>query len=514
MDDPEPIKLNSLFYADDICVVASNKESFEDLLFTCERHAFSHNYKFNVAKCEYIYRGPTISNPTVETLEGPIERRFCIHDGPMKQVTTFTYLGIPFNVRGIDTTHHINVLRGKAIRVVNMCSKAGFNAYGISYWSKRSLYSSQIRPIVEYSLSTIPMNKKELQKIGQIQDQALKKAFSVCLRASGEACSTSMCVPSMKLRKTTVHAGWIHHLENLTEDHLITKLYRNTTWKIANHQPIPRKSSFYNIHRNAFYNKYKERPTPAPAPARAVKRRRLNPNSRTRDTQIAAIDPAPIQTEDDDDHISERDCRMYGGRNRDTDRKWERLKKEAMMEEIAEIYASVDKTQTMRNLQYLNINGEGMPFYLDHKLFPSKECQRMVIWWIFERYPGAQRRCRNCRSQNNNKIHMLHCSGAWADFRSHRPNLNHLEDLLQFGRTMPLFKRKISIWMYCKYLIKSLNTCLRTCFKELGRFPYEETAVVVDTTMNTRINMTTNITPISNPESTQETPDVRISLPP
>src|SRR6185295_13407962 len=126
----------------------------------------------------------------------------------------------------------------------------GMNAFGLSYNTKRNLFRSQIRPILEYSLCNLPMNGKMLKQLEMTQDIALRKIFSIGPKSSAISCRLLLGLPSMELRKKILQAKWYLHLKSLSKEFAIHQIFQNSLIKHSRSIRISRKSSFHKMFQN------------------------------------------------------------------------------------------------------------------------------------------------------------------------------------------------------------------------------------------------------------------------
>lgn len=101
------------------------------------------------------------------------------------------YLGLYFNTK-MNWSHQLNTLKPKIIAKLNTLSYLSGSCWGINLSISRSLFVSNIRPIIDFSLPIYAFNFDMLNKINKLQ--------KICLVAPAGALTNPSLAPSLSAR--------------------------------------------------------------------------------------------------------------------------------------------------------------------------------------------------------------------------------------------------------------------------------------------------------------------------
>jgi len=187
--------LMAFFYADDIALVADDEVHMQELLDICEGHAQKNGYRFAPQKCELI---TPQANPNCH-----------LYGQRLRRVETFTYLGVVFDIEGINGEQHIARNSAKFMKAVHMFRPMGLNGLGLTGRAKVLLIRTFLRPILEYGMGIIKMGSRLLQKLQVPMNATLRYMLSTPRNTSSEALHTLAGLESMHLRYRTMQAKWM-----------------------------------------------------------------------------------------------------------------------------------------------------------------------------------------------------------------------------------------------------------------------------------------------------------------
>lgn len=204
--------MNTLLYADDICLLASSKESLESLLKICEDHSQANCYHFNVGKCVILSHVPTVLK---------------IQNQIIPQKDTFNYLGIQFTPTGIDRTYQIEKYRIKCTNTIYMMKSIGFHGYGFDIKTKLLIYKCFIRSQMEYCLSILPLLKHQIEVFERIQALALTTMFSYAKNTSIASLELLTGLLPMKYRRKLLQLKLIKTMNILPPEFIIKQSQAN-----------------------------------------------------------------------------------------------------------------------------------------------------------------------------------------------------------------------------------------------------------------------------------------------
>ena len=171
------------------------------MLRLCEAYAAKNAFQFAPAKCKYI-----------SSTEGSM----CLYGQPLGRLQSFDYLGMPIGLDGIDTNAHITllILRGNSMR--GMLLGLGYHRLGLDLQTIDQVYKCFIRSSMEYGLAILPLNKGQLLKLQNRQNDHLKNGLGTppgyplaLLHAIGN-------VESLETRHASLRTKWIRTVRETT----------------------------------------------------------------------------------------------------------------------------------------------------------------------------------------------------------------------------------------------------------------------------------------------------------
>ena len=212
------VPVASFLYADDIALVADSPDHLQRLLDLCSAHAQSHGYRFAPDKCVHVAAGP--SSPVV--LEGR----------PIPQASSFCYLGVEFGATGIMQSVHARARVDALDRPLSLLRSLGFNGVGLSAVTRRALYHTFLRPVLEYGVPLLP-NVHPLQTLQHAQTRALRFMFSTPPATSTDAVHFLAGVHPMATRASLLRAAWLRRAHaagpGFLIHHAVSESRRSTT---------------------------------------------------------------------------------------------------------------------------------------------------------------------------------------------------------------------------------------------------------------------------------------------
>ena len=189
-------QFNALMYADDIVIMAKDPTIMQALLDTAHRHSYLYRYRFNTNKCEVIASEPT---------------NFWLDGMSLRQVTTFKYLGIHFDINGINWKLQIDSTWNTAQRATGILKAAGCYPNGLSVDIALTLYKTFVRPIIEYGLQLIPL-VKDVTHVSLIHSRCVRMLLSLGQGRSVLAAGLWAEMESMRARHSILRLRWWYQL--------------------------------------------------------------------------------------------------------------------------------------------------------------------------------------------------------------------------------------------------------------------------------------------------------------
>jgi hypothetical protein len=88
------------------------------------------------------------------------------------KVDNFKYVGIWFGKKGIDPKASLSATEKKVWFALHNASMAGVTS--LDFDTRIRFYSVFIRPVLEFGLSIIPYNRRDMKKLESLQNSALR----------------------------------------------------------------------------------------------------------------------------------------------------------------------------------------------------------------------------------------------------------------------------------------------------------------------------------------------------
>lgn len=166
----EEYRDNILLYADDIVIISEDEEIIRGMLRVIETHSNDNNYKLNPSKC-YVMTNK--------------QANFSIYDTEIIKTEKIKYLGFIYNLKGLDVSGNIEIIRTKIfgraamlrrfITSANILNPAHTNTSLILV----NAYKVYCRPLIEYPLAIMSCFKYMRDGCEKLQRGILKYLFGI-----------------------------------------------------------------------------------------------------------------------------------------------------------------------------------------------------------------------------------------------------------------------------------------------------------------------------------------------
>ena len=197
------LMVSFLFFADDIVLLAENPSDLQILLDILHQDAVNRHYSFGVKKCAFIKQEWSSPIPnTIFKLGANIlsEAERLPKTKKTKFPPSYKYLGIP---EMLDSLNYDIFMRKKKKDFISRLQKVklvGGHFDGLRpEWASR-LYSSQLRPILEFGMVALPYQMKYIQILEDLQLTALRQLFGFRRSTKKETIRVLTGFPSMQCR--------------------------------------------------------------------------------------------------------------------------------------------------------------------------------------------------------------------------------------------------------------------------------------------------------------------------
>ena len=152
-------------YADDVLIYNTiNSEAdctnLQSGLNTLQDWALTWQMHFNSSKCEFL---------RVTNRKKIIEFQYCIQGDIIREVQNARYLGITINNK-LSWSNHVHNVTSKANSVIGFLRR---NFHQCPIQTKSALYSSLVRPILEYAVTVwAPHHQSDIHRLEAVQRRA------------------------------------------------------------------------------------------------------------------------------------------------------------------------------------------------------------------------------------------------------------------------------------------------------------------------------------------------------
>ena len=208
------IFINHLLFADDIALVSTTHENMQKLIRCCDNYSKEWIFKFGKDKTKII------TNSTNQ-------KHIRINNFEIEYAKSYVYLGVPFDINGIDTN---KMIEQRLQSFIFQCRKIRFYAktYDLAPPHITYLYKSLARSQLEYGLAAVLLTKKQINKYEAIQVTWLKHILG--LQTNTKAQSTLLIAGIETIQTRQTYLAWTtHQIWQKTNTHLpVSRLTRTT----------------------------------------------------------------------------------------------------------------------------------------------------------------------------------------------------------------------------------------------------------------------------------------------
>ncbi|KAG1081874.1 hypothetical protein G6F42_022783 [Rhizopus arrhizus] len=208
---PSPTPINSLLYADDVALVGSASE-VRHMLDLAQIHSLTLGYKWSPPKCA-VLNAPTATSSRYVPMS--------LYGQDLPTVEEFTYLGVPFDGKGISVSALIKHRASGTLAAMAQLHSMGLNRQGFPLLLSSRLFAAFIRPKLEYGLAIAQLTRKDYDELNRAQDRCLRMLVGGHRTASTVVLRHITNLPSMSFRADTLVLKFCRRFEGLPEDCLL-----------------------------------------------------------------------------------------------------------------------------------------------------------------------------------------------------------------------------------------------------------------------------------------------------
>jgi hypothetical protein len=159
-----------LLFADDVALIGSPAD-VQSMLDLASGHSMDLGYRWSPSKCAVLSVAPMSATGGVE-LASP---EMTLYGETLPVVDTFTYLGMPFNYQGLSASDMVSLRSPGALATMAVLNRVGVNRNGFSLLLCARLYTTFIRPKLEYGIAITKFNGQQLKSLESAQNKCLRR---------------------------------------------------------------------------------------------------------------------------------------------------------------------------------------------------------------------------------------------------------------------------------------------------------------------------------------------------
>lgn len=156
--------IHCLLYADDVCLIAHRRD-MPMLVRLCEEYSLQFDFQWSPTKCALV---------NYHSIRRPIK----LYGVNVPIVSSYDYLGIPFQASGIDSTTFLANRTQKARSTMSLFRRLGVHQYGFGLLLALQVYRVFVRPIMEYGLALLGLNATTATVIDKTQANCLNMTLN------------------------------------------------------------------------------------------------------------------------------------------------------------------------------------------------------------------------------------------------------------------------------------------------------------------------------------------------
>lgn len=205
-------------FADDIAIVAPDKDTMRRALGRAESFAYERGFRFSPTKCAILRNGRDVS----EVL---------LHGQPIPEVEQFKYLGVLFTASGADWYAHFKRNAEKQIGMVQRFATLGFHPGGFLPRTAQMVLKCFLRPVGEYGLAATPGKEAFMKPLQQAQNVTLRYMLGGGPRTSVYAMHLLADIPMVRSRHDTLKSCFLAEIQRQPPDSRVLRAFRQSQEK-------------------------------------------------------------------------------------------------------------------------------------------------------------------------------------------------------------------------------------------------------------------------------------------
>ncbi len=171
-------KIECLFYADDILIIATIKKQVQKLLQIVETYGNQFEILFNVGKTYTMVFNNKVKRVAKDIEEDMWQDELILNNNVITKTSCITYLGVEIS-EDLKNNLHLEKRRSKSLAAFFILRELGLTSKCISIKMKAQMYKTFIRPVLYYGLENLDLNKNERDGLQRLESNLIKMCIGI-----------------------------------------------------------------------------------------------------------------------------------------------------------------------------------------------------------------------------------------------------------------------------------------------------------------------------------------------
>ena len=172
------VRFAAIMYADDLLLMATNKEETSIQLKIIEAYGKEHGIKFNPDKTELVVFNRFIKRKPGTVAVDNWNEELMLDGQVVKEVPSFRYLGSYLSY-DLNNKTHITKRRSAAFLALKRIEDFGFSSVVTDCALRGNMFKVYIRTVILYGVENLNLSKGEMSNLKHIESSILKKMIKI-----------------------------------------------------------------------------------------------------------------------------------------------------------------------------------------------------------------------------------------------------------------------------------------------------------------------------------------------
>ena len=226
-----------LLFADDIVLLSETPQGLQRLLDITWKFAKDNHMSFGIHKCAVLRLEPmpNVDNENVdekmeepEQAEGefvPPDFEWKLGDRVLEVRKSYKYLGAEETMRDNYTEFLARKKKDVTVRLLEV-QKFGGRRGGLRPLDLRKLYTTMVRPIIEFDLTLLPYNNDVIKVLETMQYKCVRQLFGFLPSTKLESMTAICGLPTIKMRMAFLKITFANKILNMTDGFYVKEIVK------------------------------------------------------------------------------------------------------------------------------------------------------------------------------------------------------------------------------------------------------------------------------------------------